>query len=338
MQRPPWSIVGDRIEVVLTTWAESRPDRATRLDRAEAGRTLRRALGPGVASGLASRPLLEAARYVSQHRPLRVPVRGDGALSAVLEALARGVLVAWVIERKGLGLTEGAGGGSAADDLLASEGEVRQKTWIEVELLDMDGKPMRGEPYWVKLPDGTVREGSLDEHGRAYFGDLDPGSAEIRWPNRDGEATEGSMPPGQGDLASTRGGGRAAANRVGGRTWVEIELLDMAGQPVPYERYWIKLPDGTVREGVLDAQGCAYFDDLDPGQCLIRWPARDEEAAFLEPDATTPGSTDQVAAQVETMVSAARDGTPFCEECERARRQQEAEEAREAEAETQAVA
>ncbi len=253
----------------------------------------------------------EAARYVVAERPLRLPLRESDARRVVFDALARGVIVAWLIESDGVALMQGGGGGGAGEDeTIQSEGLLTQKTWIEVELLDMDGNPMRGEPYWVKLPDGTVREGSLDEHGRAYFGELDPGSAEIHWPNRDGDATEPSMPLGQRELAPESGGGSSAGNRAE-RTWVEIELLDMEGRPVPHERYWIKLPDGTVREGVLDAMGCAYFDDLDPGQCTIRWLGRDEEAAFMEPDATTPGPTDRVAAQVQALESAARDGVPL---------------------------
>lgn len=324
MQRPPWRIVGDRAEVVLTTWAEGRPERSVRLDRLEAGRMLRRALGPGGAGTFATLPLLAAARYVARHRPLRVPLARERALSVVEEALARGVLVAWLIERAGA-QPEGPGAGSTADDMLAEAGELKQKTWIEIELLDMDGNPMGGEVYWIKLPDGTVREGALDQHGRAYFGELDPGSAEIRWPDRDGDATLGDVAPGQGGVSSSATTGRADSSRAGPRDWVEIELLDMEGRPVPYERYWIKLPDGTVREGVLDERGCAFFDDLDTGQCTIRWLGRDEGAAFLEPDATAPGATDRVAAQVEAMVSAARDGTAFCEECERARQRQEME-------------
>lgn len=324
MQRPPWRIVRDRYQIVLTAWADAPVAGAVRLDRGEAERRLRWALGLGAWSEV-HHPLAVAARYVVAGRPPRLPLRTYDARRVVFDALARGVLVAWLIESEGVALMEGGGSTSAGeDDTIASEGLLQQKTWIEVELLDMDGNPMRGEPYWVKLPDGTIREGSLDEHGRVYFDELDPGSAEIHWPNRDGDATEPSMPSGQPEPAPESGGGSATGNRVE-RTWVEIELLDMDGQPVPHERYWIKLPDGTVREGVLDAMGCAYFDDLDPGQCTIRWLGRDEEAAFLEPDATTPESTDRVAAQVAVLESAARDGVPFCEECERARRQQEAE-------------
>lgn len=325
MQSPPWRIVGDRTEVVLTTWADSRVADAVRLDRHAAAQVLRGALGLWSRFGVTPRPLADAARYVRSMRPPRIACRpGDSDLTVVLEALERGVLVAWREKREHVAQTDGAGAGQAAEESAPAEALTSTKTWIEIELLDMDGNPMRGEAYWIKLPDGTVYEGSLDEHGRAYFGELDPGSAEIRWPQRDGDATVEGRPTGQGEVPAGRDG-TSAGNRTGPRDWVEIELLDMDDQPVPYERYWIKLPDGTVREGVLDASGRAYFDDLDTGQCVIRWLGRDEEAAVLVPDATAPGSTDRVAAQVAALTSAARDGTPFCEECERARQQREME-------------
>ncbi len=324
MQRPPWRIIGDSSELVLTTPLDGRLDGAARLDPREAWQLLRRLIGPSWRGALASGPLVDAARYVTAEHAVRLGVRAIDPYAAVLAALDRGLLVGWRIERRHRS-TGGGEGQSATDDPIGAAGELLRKTWIEIELTDMDGNAMRGERYWIKLPDGTVREGLLDEHGRAYFDELDPGSAEIRWPDRDGDATESPMPLGQRALEDDASGS-AAGSRSGPRerTWVEIELLDMADQPVAHERYWIKLPDGTVREGVLDAMGLAYFDDLDPGQCTIRWLGRDEDAAFLEPDPTAPGPSDRVAAQVETLVSAAREGAPFCEECERARRREEA--------------
>ncbi len=60
------------------------------------------------------------------------------------------------------------------------------------------------------------------------------------------------------------------------RSWIEIELVDDAGKPVPGEKYRIELPDGTVREGTLDSQGQARVDGIDPGNCQITFPELDE--------------------------------------------------------------
>jgi hypothetical protein len=51
------------------------------------------------------------------------------------------------------------------------------------------------------------------------------------------------------------------------KTWVEFHLIDENGRPVPDASYRVKLPDGSVRNGKLDGQGMARFDDIDPGQC-----------------------------------------------------------------------
>lgn len=57
--------------------------------------------------------------------------------------------------------------------------------------------------------------------------------------------------------------------------WVAIELIDNHGRPVPYERYRIKLPDGTTREGTLDRDGLARIDGIDAGLCEVTFPDLD---------------------------------------------------------------
>jgi type VI secretion system secreted protein VgrG len=61
--------------------------------------------------------------------------------------------------------------------------------------------------------------------------------------------------------------------------WIEIELVDEAGQPVPGEAYAIYLPDGTtVAEGTLDDKGRARVENIDPGTCRVTFPNLDSEA------------------------------------------------------------
>jgi hypothetical protein len=59
------------------------------------------------------------------------------------------------------------------------------------------------------------------------------------------------------------------------KTWVEIEMVDAVGKPVPNQKYRIKLPDGAWHEGVLDKKGQARFSDIDPGGCDISFPEID---------------------------------------------------------------
>jgi hypothetical protein len=57
-------------------------------------------------------------------------------------------------------------------------------------------------------------------------------------------------------------------------TWIAIRLQDDAKppKPVPFKRYRVTLPDRSVREGMLDANGYARIDGIDPGECMVAFP------------------------------------------------------------------
>jgi type VI secretion system secreted protein VgrG len=61
--------------------------------------------------------------------------------------------------------------------------------------------------------------------------------------------------------------------------WIEIELVDEAGQPVVGEPYQVTLPDGTtVADGTLDEKGRARVQNIDTGTCKVTFPNLDKEA------------------------------------------------------------
>jgi translation initiation factor IF-1 len=62
------------------------------------------------------------------------------------------------------------------------------------------------------------------------------------------------------------------------KTWIELELIGENGLGIPSERFRIELPDGTVRDGRLDERGRARIEDINPGTCIVTFPALDEEA------------------------------------------------------------
>ena len=63
------------------------------------------------------------------------------------------------------------------------------------------------------------------------------------------------------------------------KSWIEIELVDEANQPVPGEQYKITLPDGeAVAGGTLDERGFARVDGIDPGTCKITFPDLNRDA------------------------------------------------------------
>jgi len=66
------------------------------------------------------------------------------------------------------------------------------------------------------------------------------------------------------------------------KSWVEIELVDEEGNPVPGEKYRIELPDGKIAEGTLDEKGFARVSGIDPGTCKVTFPRLDKDAWEVE--------------------------------------------------------
>ena len=61
-------------------------------------------------------------------------------------------------------------------------------------------------------------------------------------------------------------------------SWVEIELVDEAGQPVPYELYELTYPDGKKRRGQLDLRGQAHIGLPEPITIDVSFPHLDADA------------------------------------------------------------
>jgi hypothetical protein len=52
-------------------------------------------------------------------------------------------------------------------------------------------------------------------------------------------------------------------------SWIEIELVDDAGNPVPDEPYALVTSDGRTRSGTLDGRGRAREEGIVPGDCKV---------------------------------------------------------------------
>jgi hypothetical protein len=62
--------------------------------------------------------------------------------------------------------------------------------------------------------------------------------------------------------------------------WIEIRLVDEAGEPVAGEPYRIELPDGRLREGRTDEHGIVRIDPIHrAGQCRVDFPDVREQLA-----------------------------------------------------------
>lgn len=61
-------------------------------------------------------------------------------------------------------------------------------------------------------------------------------------------------------------------------TWIEIELVDEAGQAWPNEPYEITTPESKVYRGTLDEKGQAHVEVETAGECQISFPKLDMDA------------------------------------------------------------
>ncbi len=65
-----------------------------------------------------------------------------------------------------------------------------KKHWIEIVLVDREGKPVPGENYAVTVPGGQVITGSLNDKGRARIDGIDAGNCKVTFPNVDKDCWE----------------------------------------------------------------------------------------------------------------------------------------------------
>lgn len=61
-------------------------------------------------------------------------------------------------------------------------------------------------------------------------------------------------------------------------TFVEFQLLDPEGHPVPNEPFVIRKPDGSEQSGATDGEGKARVEGIDPGTAHVQFPNRHNNA------------------------------------------------------------
>ncbi len=66
----------------------------------------------------------------------------------------------------------------------------KKTTWIALELVGEDDKPITGELYEVKVSDGRLYRGSTDHLGKGKVPGIPEGTCKICFPNLDQEAWE----------------------------------------------------------------------------------------------------------------------------------------------------
>ena len=64
----------------------------------------------------------------------------------------------------------------------------KEKTWIEIALLNEEGIAIPKAEYRLELADGSTRKGTLDDKGRIREEDIDPGTCTVCFPNLEADA------------------------------------------------------------------------------------------------------------------------------------------------------
>ncbi len=72
------------------------------------------------------------------------------------------------------------------------------------------------------------------------------------------------------------------AAACGEKTWVDIELVDAEGNPIPFEEFRLTLPDGRVIIGELDENGLAGLDGIRPGEGKLEFPNLHQDGAEIQ--------------------------------------------------------
>ena len=66
--------------------------------------------------------------------------------------------------------------------------KLRLRTWIEVQLVGEDDKPIPNERYAIALPGGKIVTGTLDSQGVARVENIPAGTCQVSFPDLDKEA------------------------------------------------------------------------------------------------------------------------------------------------------
>jgi hypothetical protein len=70
----------------------------------------------------------------------------------------------------------------------AAGDKLRLRSWIELQLIGEDDKPMPNESYAIELPGGKIVSGTLDAQGTARMSSIAGGTCKVSFPGLDKDA------------------------------------------------------------------------------------------------------------------------------------------------------
>lgn len=175
-------------------------------------------------------------------------------------------------------------GGIESGQLINDRLDITLPTFVAVRFVDEAGTPLAGEPYLIICPSGDRYEGETDAQGIARVNGIDPGDAQVGVrklvPEQAEDETGETPEPGAGSATDTA----VPTAESSELSFVEIKLLDDAGNPYGNTAYELETPSGETISGTLDDDGYARVDGIEPGECKLRFPGH----STVEPaDAST---------------------------------------------------
>ena len=69
------------------------------------------------------------------------------------------------------------------DSITSTSGLLNLNDWIEIELKDEKGNPIKNEDYILNLPNGEIKKGKLDPNGYKKIENIPLGKCSIKFPN-----------------------------------------------------------------------------------------------------------------------------------------------------------
>jgi hypothetical protein len=123
-----------------------------------------------------------------------------------------------------------------------------KRDFIEFELLDKHGEPVRGLPFAVTKGEETLLAGKLNRFANVFLDRIDPGSYTF--------ALTAEPPPAPPEPSE----------------WLSLELLSEGGRPLAGEAFRLVDAAGKVHEGKADDGGRVVLYGVAPGDCELSLP------------------------------------------------------------------
>ncbi len=108
--------------------------------------------------------------------------------------------------------------------------------------------------------------------------EADPSPADSSQPGRDTRYDGASQAPPELPPEPEVPGHEFPEDETTRTSWIEIQVVDESGDPVPNERVEVTLPNGRRRQGRTNSEGLVRIDGIEAGQCQISLPNRDADA------------------------------------------------------------